>query len=465
MSLDNHFLLRRLLLSQAAGGAGALALAMLHGKCVGADAESIPTPKIPPRAKRVIWLYMDGGISHLDTFDPKPRLTKDHGQPFPMKIEATQFDSGGPILKSPWGTKQHGQSGLWISDLFPNLAKHADKLAVLRSMTNESAIHATANYWMHTGWGQMGRPGVGAWANYGLGTEAENLPGFVVLNGGLLPIGGIDNFKNGFLPARFGPTLFERNDPIVPNLTALDGMRQPRQLRAIAQLDRNFADRLGHLDAIESGIRNYELAAKLQMSVPQLLDIGQETKETQRLYGMEDGFEHTRTYARQCLLARRLVERGVRFVSLTMPRVQADTRWDAHGELVRNHNEHAMTVDQPIAGLLTDLEQRGLLNDVLVVFTTEFGRTPFTQGSDGRDHNQYGFSVWLAGAGIRGGMTYGATDEFGYKAIENKMLVHDFHATILHLLGMDHEKLTYRFGGRDYRLTDVHGRVVSDILT
>ncbi|MGL6073784.1 MAG: DUF1501 domain-containing protein [Fimbriiglobus sp.] len=445
---------RRGFLQQAGLGIGGLALASL------AQAK----PHFAAKAKRVIWLYMDGGISHLDTFDPKPKLAEYHGKPFPMKIEATQFDSGGPTLKSPWKTKQHGQSGLWISELFPHLAQHADKLAVLRSMTNESAIHATANYWMHTGWGQMGRPSCGAWVNYGLGSEAENLPGFVVLNGGLLPIGGVDNYKSGFLPASHGPTFFDRNDPAVPNIQPAHPARQRQQLDAILELDRSFAKKLGQPDAVESGIRNYELAAKLQTSVPDLLDLAQETQETKKLYGFDSDFEHTRTYARQCLLARRLVERNVRFVSLTVPRVMADTRWDAHGELKKNHDLHAKMVDQPIAGLLTDLARKGLMKDVLVVFTTEFGRTPFTQGTDGRDHNQYGFSSWLAGAGVKGGMTYGATDEFGYKVVEKKLLVHDFHATILHLLGLDHEKLTYRFGGRDYRLTDVHGHVAKEVV-
>jgi hypothetical protein len=446
---------RRAFLQQAAFGVGGLALASLLSQA---------SETKPKKSRRVIWLYMDGGISHLDTFDPKPKLKELHGKPFPMKIEPTQFDSGGPVLQSPWKTKQHGQSGLWISELFPNLAKHADKLAVIRSMTNESAIHGTANYWMHTGWGQTGRPSAGAWINYALGSDADNLPGFVVLNAGLLPIGGVDNYKSGFLPAAHGPTLIERNEPAVPNIVPQDKARQARQLKAIAELDRGFADRLGKADPIETGIKNYELAAKLQTGVPDLLDLSKESAETKKRYGMDDAFEHTRSYARQCLLARRMVERGVRFVNLTVPRVMGDTRWDAHGELKKNHDLHSKMVDQPIAMLLEDLKQRGLWDDVLVVFTTEFGRTPFSQGSDGRDHNQYGFAVWLAGGGVKGGTTYGATDELGYKAVENKLLVHDFHATILHLLGLDHTKLTYRFGGRDYRLTDVHGHVVKEIL-
>jgi hypothetical protein len=462
---------RRAFLQHAASGVGSLAFAALCAH--GSSRSALSAPQDPAvqelrhhaaKAKRVIWLYMDGGISHIDTFDPKPKLAELHGMPFPLTIEATQFDSNGPCLQSPWKTSQHGQSGLWISELFPELARHADDLCVLRSMTNEAAIHATANYWMHTGWGQMGRPSVGAWVHYALGSEADNLPGFVVLNAGLLPIGGIDNYKSGFLPASNGPTVFERTDPAVPNLTPANADRQAQQLAAIDALDRAFSERLGKPDPVETGIKNYELAAKLQVGVPDLLDLSEETAQTQAMYGLDHRYEHTRTYARQCLLARRMVERGVRFVSLTVPRVNNDTRWDAHGGLKQNHDDHARMVDQPIAALLTDLKQRGLWDDVLVVFTTEFGRTPFSQGTDGRDHNQFGFSVWLAGGGVKGGMTYGTTDEFGYKAIENKLVIHDFHATILHFLGLDHEQLTYRFGGRDYRLTDVHGRVVKEIL-
>lgn len=452
---------RRRFLHTSAMGIGSLALSTLLARPAAAAERSTHHA---PTAKRVIWLYMDGGMSHLDTFDPKPRLTQDHSKPFPLKMEATQFDSNGPVLKSPWQFKQHGQSGMAISALFPHLAKHADRLAVIRSMTNESAVHANANYWMNTGWGMMGRPSVGAWVNYGLGSEADNLPGYVVLNGGLIPTGGIDNFKSGFLPASHGPTLFERSDPAVPNLTAGDAARQPAQLGLIDALDRGFSASLGHPDAVESAMRNYELAAKLQVSVPDLLAIDGESKATRELYGLDHQFEHTRTYARQCLLARRLVERGVRFVALSMPRVQGDGRWDAHGGLTKNHEEHARTVDQPVAALLADLAGRGLLADTLVAFVTEFGRTPFSQGGDGRDHNQYGFSVWLAGGGVKGGTVYGATDEYGYKVVDGKMQIHDLHATLLHLLGVDHTKQTYRFSGRDFRLTDVHGRVVRELL-
>jgi len=396
--------------------------------------------------------------------DPKPRLTADHGKPFPMTIEPTQGDSNGPVLKSPWEFKQYGQSGVAISDLFPHLAKQADRLAVIRSMVNESAVHANASYWMNTGWGLMGHPRVGSWVNYGLGSEADNLPGYVVLNGGLMPVGGIDNFRNGFLPASYGLTLFERSDPAVPNLTPGDAARQPAQLGLINTLDGEFSASLGNPDAVESAIRNHELAAKLQSSAPGLLDLDGGSAATKDLYGINHPFEHTRTYARQCLLARRLVERGVCFVALTMPRVQGDIRWDAHGALSKNHSEHALTVDQPIAALLADLAGHGLLEDTVVACVTEFGRTPFSQGGDGRDHSQFGFSVWLAGGGVKGGTVYGATDEYGYKVVDGKMQIHDLHATLLHLLGVDHTKQTYRFSGRDFRLTDVHGRVVRELL-
>jgi len=453
---------RRDFLQQAALGFGGMALASLFANPASAAERGLHHPA---KAKRVIWIFMDGGMSHVDTFDPKPRLKAEAGKPFPLKIEATQFDSNGPIMPSPWETKPRGQSGIPVSDLFPHIAECADDLAVIRSMTNESAVHANANYWMHTGWGSMGRPSCGSWINYGLGSEAEDLPGFVVLNSGLLATGGIDNYKSGFLPAAHAASVFERNDPAVPNLKAADAATQPRQLDLIGSLDRQFSTQLGKPDALESAIRNYELAARLQSSVPDLLDLSKETDATKKLYGFDAEYPHTKFYAKQCLLARRLVERGVRFVALTMPRVMGDERWDAHGDLKKNHDLHARTADQPVAGLLKDLKSRGLMKDTLVVFATEFGRTPFTQGSNGRDHNQLGFSIWMAGAGIKPGTIYGATDDYGYKVVDGKMQVHDLHATMLHLLGVDHTKQTYRFGGRDFRLTDVHGRVVKEIMS
>jgi hypothetical protein len=307
---------------------------------------------------------------------------------------------------------------------------------------------------------------MGAWVAYGLGSFNANLPGFIVLNGGQIPSGGLDCFGSGFLPASFQGSLLNANGTPLANI--VPGEKAPAQQMA----KRRFADRLNRLalaeaggnDALESAIANAELAARMQVTIPELLDLAGESDVTKKLYGLDAPYEHTRTYARQCLIARRMVERGVRFVELTIPMVDGFSRWDAHGNLVKNHGDNARAVDQPIAGLLMDLKARGLLDSTLVVFAGEFGRTPFAQGSDGRDHNEFGFSVWLAGGGVRPGMAYGATDEWGYRAVENPLEIYDLHATMLHLLGLDHTALTYRFGGRDIRLTDVHGNVVRDIL-
>jgi hypothetical protein len=306
---------------------------------------------------------------------------------------------------------------------------------------------------------------MGAWFGYGLGTECEDLPHFVVLNGGLIPPGGLDNFGSGFLPASYQGSVFGLGDSPVADIRPRESAAsvQRRKLDLIRKLDLTAAERYGHDDQLESAIVNYELAAKMQLAVPVLMDLSGETRETQEMYGMFDEFPNTQTFGRECLLARRLVERGVRFIELTCPSGNGD-RWDQHSNLVDGHTKNAKSVDKPIAGLLADLKQRGLLQRTLVVWSGEFGRTPFAQGSDGRDHNQYGFSMWMAGGGIKGGTVYGATDEFGYKAVENKAEIHDLHATMLHLMGMDHERVTYRFGGRDMRLTDVHGVVLKDVL-
>ena len=432
----------------------------------GGDASLHPRPThFPPKARSVIFLYMDGGVSQVDSFDPKPRLKEVNGQPFPMRIEPTQFNNIGNTLASPWSFKQYGQSGIPVSDLFPETAKHVDSLAVIRSMTSEFPEHTNANYFLHTGSGLQGRPSMGAWFGYGLGTECQDLPHFVVLNGGLIPPGGLDNFGSGFLPASYQGSVFGFSNPPVADISRRESSEalQRRKLDLIRQLDLATAERYGHDDQIESAIRNYELAAKMQMTVPHLMDLSDETKETQEMYGMFDAFPNTTTFGRQCLLARRLVERGVRFIELTCPAGNGD-RWDQHSDLVNGHTANARSVDRPIGALLEDLKQRGLINQTLVVWTGEFGRTPFAQGTDGRDHNPFGFSMWMAGAGVKGGTIYGATDEMGYKAVENKAEIHDLHATMLHLMGMDHERVTYRFGGRDMRLTDVHGKVLHDVL-
>ncbi len=450
------------------GGLGLLGL-MLNDERLGAA----PTKRgldglhHPATAKRVIFLYMDGGPSQVDTFDPKPELAKYDGQPFPAKMEPTQFDNVGQTLKCPWKFAQHGQSGLWISELFPNIARQADKLCVIRSMTSQFSEHTSANYFLHTGLGMVGRPSMGAWLTYGLGTESENLPGYVVINGGLTPPGGLENFGCGFLPATYQASLFSPAEPVVANLsTPIEPSTQRSQAKRslLEQLDQQYLSVTGNADAIESAIQNYHLAYAMQTAVPDAAHLASESAETHKLYGIEHSNAGTATFARECLLARRLLERGVRFIELTCPSVGHD-RWDQHKNLKNGHQDNAQAVDQPIAALLEDLHRRGMLTDTLVIWAGEFGRTPFAQGDNGRDHNPFAFSVWMAGGGVKGGTVYGATDEFGYRAIENVTEMYDMHATILHVLGIDHERLTFRFGGRDHRLTDVHGKVLLPILT
>ena len=464
------------MLRQAASGFGGVALfALLGDKAVGAALKGDPQKAInslaprPPhfkaRARNVIFLYMDGGPSQVDTFDPKPRLTKEHGQPFKMKMEPTQFNNNGNTLGSPWEFRRYGQSGLPVSDLFPYVGECADDLCVIRSMVSNFSEHTNANYFLHTGLGLVGRPSMGAWTSYGLGSENQNLPGFVVLNGGLIPPGGLENFGGGFLPATFQGSVFRAAAQPVANIQPTEARPELQQnkLALLRKLDAGVIERAGHDDQIESAIANYELAFRMQSAVPELMAITGESESTRQLYGLDAAYPHTRTFGLQCLIARRLVERGVRFIELTCPSTGGD-RWDQHVKLKTGHENNARAVDQPIAGLLHDLQARGLLDHTLVVWAGEFGRTPFAQGADGRDHNPFGFSIWMAGGGVKGGMAYGATDEYGYKAIENKVHLHDFHATMLHLLGIDHEKLTVRYSGRDMRLTDVFGEVVKGIL-
>lgn len=449
------------MLQRCACGFGGVALAGL------AHAGAPLPPGFRPRAKHVIFLYMDGGVSQVDSFDPKPMLDRYNGQPFGAKIEPTQFDNVGTTLASPWKFAQHGESGMWVSDLFPHVARCVDKLAVVRSMVSDFSEHNTANYFLHTGFGQTGRPSMGAWLSYGLGREADDLPAFVVINGGLVPSGGPDNFAAGFLPALHQATLFKPQSLPVANLREPAGMTaaRTRGVRSlVASLDAAAAERFAHHDAVESAIANYELAYRMQVAVPEVAAVDDEPASMRRLYGLDHDYEPTQIFARECLLARRLVERDVRFIEITCPRTAGNDRWDAHSGLVKNHSQNALATDQPIAALLEDLDARGLLDETLVVWCGEFGRTPFAQGSDGRDHNPLGFTIWMAGGGVRGGVTYGRTDDFGYRVVENRVTIHDLHATMLHLLGIDHTQLTYRYGGRDMRLTDVHGEVVRDII-
>jgi hypothetical protein len=467
-------LTRREMLGRCASGFGTVAFLALLGdqaRVIAAEPEknlnplASRPPHFPPRARNVIFLYMDGGPSQVDTFDPKPLLEKEHGQPFKMKMEPTQFNNNGNTLGSPWKFGRYGQCGMPVSELFPHIGQCADDLCVIRSMTSNFSEHTNANYFLHTGLGLSGRPSMGAWVSYGLGTENQNLPGFVILNGGLIPPGGLENFGSGFLPASYQGSIFRPGAHPVANIQPLEAkpQLQENKLALMRKLDSAVLDRFGHVDQLESAIANYELAFRMQSAVPELMDVKGESEATRKLYALDAGFEPTRIFGTQCLIARRLVERGVRFVELTCPQVGGD-RWDQHGGLKSGHENNARAVDQPIAGLLKDLKTRGLLDQTLVIWAGEFGRTPFAQGTDGRDHNPFGFSIWLAGGGVRGGTIYGATDEYGYKAIENKVHIHDLHATMLHLLGIDHKKLTVRFSGRDMRLTDVHGEVMQAIL-
>jgi hypothetical protein len=459
---------RRDMLRRCAGGFGAVALAaLLNDRAYGA-APFAPRPAhYPAKARSVIFLFMEGGVSQVDSFDPKPLLAKEHGRPFRMKVEPTQFNSNGNTMKSHWSFRQYGRSGIPVSELFPHIAQCVDDLAVVRSMTSEFSEHAAANYFLHTGAGVQGRPSMGSWASYGLGSACENLPGFVVLNSGKMPIGGPDSLNSGFLPATYQGSVFRTGgDPVayIKPAESKPTLQQSR-LRAMRELDGAAIERFGAADALESAVANYEMAFRMQSAVPEALDLAGETAVTRRMYGLDAPYDRTRLYAESCLKARRLVERGVRFIEVTVPNYPGDSdAWDAHGNLKRNHEDNARAVDQPVAALLKDLKGRGLLDSTLVVWAAEFGRTPFAQGADGRDHNPFGFTVWLAGGGVKGGATYGATDEYGYKAVEGRCDVHDLHATMLHLLGVDHKRLTYRWGGRDMRLTDVHGELITPIL-
>jgi hypothetical protein len=457
---------RRDLLARAANGFGAVALAGLFAE-EGKAADRKPVRHHPPKARSVIFLYMDGGPSQIDTFDYKPLLAKYDGKdPHALlKVEPTQFDKVGKVMASPWKFKQHGHCGQWVSELFPHVTKHVDDLAVVRSVVSKFAEHTSANYFLHTGSGLQGRPSMGAWVGYGLGSESKDLPGFIVLNGGLVPPGGLDNFNSGFLPAAFQGSVFRAGDPPVANVSPVEKSAdlQKAKLSLLNKLDTATRDRFGAADEIESAIRNYETAFRMQAAVPELMDLKGESAATKKLYGLDADFPQTRTFGRQCLIARRLIERGVRFIELTCPTTNGD-RWDQHDNLKKGHEDNARAVDQPIAGLLADLKARGLLKDTLVVWAGEFGRTPFAQGSNGRDHNQYGFTVWLAGGGAKGGIAHGETDEWGYKVVKDRVEMHDLHATMLHILGVDHKRLTFRFGGRDMRLTDVHGELIEPIL-
>ncbi|MEM7012773.1 MAG: DUF1501 domain-containing protein [Verrucomicrobiota bacterium] len=454
---------RRHALQSASCGFGYLAFSALRA----AAAENPLAPKaphFPARAKRVIFLFMNGGPSHVDTFDYKPKLSQDTG-----KIGEGRY--GGKLLGSPFEFKQHGESGLWISELFPELAKNADDLCLLRGMHCDVPAHARATLQSHTGNFQFVRPSLGAWTLYGLGTENSSLPGFVTLN---TPNGSAQNFGNAFLPAIYqgsrvgaagGPFAnLQRllrggaDEEVVPNIEnpKLNRQLQRKQLDLVQTLNRQKLKRDVHQPEVEGVIQSYELAFRMQDTMPQLMDLANEPTETQQLYGIGD--RTTDAFGKQCLLARRFAEAGVRFIEI------GHSNWDHHFNLSGSLQTTAPQVDKPIAGLLTDLKRRDMLKDTLVVWAGEFGRTPHSQGANGRDHNNKGYTTWMAGGGVKGGFSYGATDDHGYEAVEGKMHIHDWHATILHLLGLDHEKLTFNYAGRDFRLTDVHGEVPTEIL-
>ena len=464
-----HSLLsRRKMLATCSSGFGMLALQGLLGQN-----QLAAKPHFTPKAKSVIFCYMSGGVSHLDTFDPKPTLKKFGGQPMPVKVERTQFNNNGNVFPSPFKFKKYGQSGIPVSSIFPRTAEMIDEIAVIRSMTSKVNEHAQGNYAIHTGFPFMGHPTAGAWVNYGLGNLNQNLPGFVVLHSGgsVPPHGGVGLYGSGYLPANNQGSILQvdKNEAII-NITPRESIfSQRKRLDFHKSFDQRFLQEVGYNQQVEAAIQNHEVAYKMQAAVPELCEIQGETDATKKLYGLDSSDIQKASYAKQCLLARRLVERGVRFVELSCLTEKigaggAANPWDQHGVLEKGHSAMAHQVDQPIAGLLQDLKVRGLLEETLVIWAGEFGRTPFSQGSDGRDHNPYGFSIWMAGGGIRGGTVYGSTDEFGYHVNENKCDFYDLWATVLHLLGLDHENLTYRHGGRDLRLTDVHGRILNPIL-
>ncbi len=465
----NYHLSRRQLLANASTGFGMAALAGL----MQAESPVNRAKRFAPKARSVIFCYMSGGASHLDSFDPKPLLEKYAGQPMPVEVKKTQFNNNGTVQPSHWEFRQRGQSGMPVSELFPHMATVADELCVIRSMTAKFSEHAQGNFFMHSGFPFLGYPSAGAWASYGLGTESRDLPGYIVLQSGgaTVPHGGVGVFSNGFLPAQHQASIVQADvEEAVRNIRSHQPRnRQRKQLDFIGAMDHRFASTAQHDKHVDAAIANYEMAWRMQSAVPELCDISGETEATKQLYGM-DGPDSPRTaYAQQCLLARRLVERGVRFVELScLPQKlgggQAANPWDQHGEIKKGHGNMAHQVDQPIAALVKDLKSRGLLDSTLVIWAGEFGRTPFAQGTDGRDHNPYGFTIWMAGGGVKPGHIYGATDDFGYHAIENACTVYDMWATVLHLIGIDHEQLTYRFSGRDLRLTDVHGNVMRDVI-
>ena len=468
-------LTRRQTLKAAACGFGYLALAGLAAEAAASGTNPLApkTPHFRPRARRMIFVFMQGGPSHVDTFDYKPLLDREDGKMLGFDDARTIADTGKRgtsqrVMKPLWKFSQHGQSGHWVSELFPEVARHVDDLCFIHSLHTDGVAHGPATLFLHCGSTNSIRPSVGSWVTYGLGTENDNLPGFVTISPSL-GNGGARNYGNAFLPAVYQGTALGRagapaTEATIRNLAnpSLSEAAQRRQFELLRELNAEQLKAAPGDNEVEAVVNSFELAWRMQNNAPDALDLSKESAGTLALYGI--GEKATDDFGRQCLMARRLCEAGVRYVQITYGDNTANPAWDQHANLPK-HADHARAVDKPVAGLLTDLKQRGMLSDTLVWWGGEFGRTPYAQkNGTGRDHNPGGFTIWLAGGGVKRGFAYGATDEFGHAAVQDKVHMHDLHATILHLLGLDHERLTYRFQGRDFRLTDVHGRVVSEIF-
>ena len=471
---------RRALLQRAGGGIGMLALnSLLNQNSIGSQNNSInplasKKPHHKAKAKNVIWLFINGGPSHVDTWDYKPGLVKADGQKLDGFDKTTGFfdNAVGPLLKSPFEFKQYGQSGMWASSLFPNLSKHVDKMAFIKSFHTQSNNHSPALFMANTGVTRMSHPCVGSWVTYGLGSENENLPAFVVMSDPLnrgLPKGHAANWSSGFLPGAYQGTWVRSKGEPIPNLKRigeLSDQQQRAQLDLIGKLNNQHQKKYPEDQELTARIRSFELAYRMQQEAPECFEVDSEPEHIKSLYGLNE--KRCSHFARQCLMARRMVERGVRFVQIYSGGMENQRSWDGHGDIKKNHSQFAGETDQPIAGLLSDLEQRGLLKDTLVIWGGEFGRLPVSQLSGGkptgRDHNPHAGCYWFAGGGSKGGTSYGETDEIGHKAAVDKVEIHDIHATILHLLGMEHKKLTYLHSGRRFRLTDVAGNVINDVV-
>lgn len=463
---------RRQLLRQTSTGFGWLALSGLMAQRSQAGAtDQLLSAHSVPRAKHVIFCFMDGGPSHVDTFDYKPELAKQQGKAIGESnvSNLSQSGAGRVWLGSPWKFAQRGESGLWVSDLLPHAAQLADDLCVVKSLVGKQPLHGQQNLLLHTGRVTGGAPSMGSWVSYGLGTENSDLPGYVLLNNDWIPNGGFENFSSAFLPATHSATVLRAKGTPVDNIQPADELAiQRRKLALLRDQDNQFAADNQNNRLIEAAIQNYETAFRMQAAVPSIADVSGETEATRKMYGLDRGTDYERYYALQCLRARRLVEAGVRFIEITCPLTHPNNSpWDQHGQLVKHHNENARITDQPVAALIADLKQRGLLDETIVLWGGEMGRTPHTgavNDTTGRDHHVNGYTMFLAGGGFKGGTSFGTTDEFGNSVVENPLMIQDVHATILHQLGLDHERLAVRYGGRDVSLTDVHGVVVQELL-